>query len=441
MVLIDREAFYAQIPPRSKAMTTAQLEILMKGGLPPLSMYEEFTFDGTTYLRNVKTKGVVIPVEKIFDVLLLFWTLGWEEKRRQQRERAYEPPGQKAMVKWVKQARLDIPERVTRLWCGIALEGLYTVRGTRTLKPQPPRLTTPRLSTPLPTTPVPTTPTLTHYDPYTTPYSPQPPCSPYLSPPSSIPSSPPKTIEDLSHLPLLPAQQAISLLQQTYEQTVPHFFTQITKAKVGTSEHYGEIAPYFVNDIITRLAISPSDTFIDLGSGVGNVCLQVSLQTGATSYGIELMPDRTTVATQFQTALERTLHAKGYGMGPCTLRTGDFLTDTSTADILMTDASIVFINNPVFTASTLQGLKALFASTLKEGTRIVSMVNLGRPQGRKLTLRNATEFESMVTTRVVPYESGWVSWAATGKEYFVHTVDRSETRNFFLRLQCAAGPG
>ncbi len=53
----------------------------------------------------------------------------------------------------------------------------------------------------------------------------------------------------------------------------------------GSKEIYGEINPVFVNDLIDVLAIRSHDIVYDLGSGVGNVVLQLACQTGCTAYG------------------------------------------------------------------------------------------------------------------------------------------------------------
>ena len=55
-----------------------------------------------------------------------------------------------------------------------------------------------------------------------------------------------------------------------------------------SSEVYGETKPNLVDDVIQRLNITPNDCFIDLGSGIGTVVLQVAAQTLCSCYGVEL---------------------------------------------------------------------------------------------------------------------------------------------------------
>ena len=52
---------------------------------------------------------------------------------------------------------------------------------------------------------------------------------------------------------------------------------------------YGEIKHSFVHDIIVNSGITKDSIFLDMGSGTGNVVLQVAAECLCDSFGIEIM--------------------------------------------------------------------------------------------------------------------------------------------------------
>lgn len=62
----------------------------------------------------------------------------------------------------------------------------------------------------------------------------------------------------------------------------------LRRYQMFSEEVYGEALPILVDSIITALKMSPNKTFYDLGSGLGNVCLQFSCCTGCKSIGVEI---------------------------------------------------------------------------------------------------------------------------------------------------------
>ena len=55
---------------------------------------------------------------------------------------------------------------------------------------------------------------------------------------------------------------------------------------------YGETAAGFTDKLVQNLKLTPQDVFLDFGSGLGQVVLQVACQTGCRGLGIEVMPAR-----------------------------------------------------------------------------------------------------------------------------------------------------
>ena len=79
---------------------------------------------------------------------------------------------------------------------------------------------------------------------------------------------------------------------------------QLNKYKPFSREVYGETNASLVQHIIETQKITDSDTFFDLGSGIGQVVLQAAATTGCRAFGVELMDAPARYAAALQVAFE-----------------------------------------------------------------------------------------------------------------------------------------
>jgi hypothetical protein len=93
------------------------------------------------------------------------------------------------------------------------------------------------------------------------------------------------------------------ILEQAYSRSVaPHShllnsYEGIAFFNTGFSNNvYGEIKHSFVHDLILQAGIKEHHVFLDLGSGIGNVVLQVAAECLCESYGIEIMENPSILA-------------------------------------------------------------------------------------------------------------------------------------------------
>lgn len=70
---------------------------------------------------------------------------------------------------------------------------------------------------------------------------------------------------------------------------------EITSNVIAT---YGEILQSGISLILSKIILTPDDLFLDLGSGTGRVVLQVYLEKGVSSCGIEFIEKRHKIAEQ-----------------------------------------------------------------------------------------------------------------------------------------------
>ncbi|KAG0280076.1 Nucleosomal histone H3-Lys79 methylase [Linnemannia exigua] len=234
----------------------------------------------------------------------------------------------------------------------------------------------------------------------------------------------------------LPYDLVVHLLQQVYSRTVAARASKLNQYEAFSNNVYGEILPILTKEFIQRTKMDETKVFVDLGCGIGNVVLQVALQTGAESYGVEIMDTPAKFAKKQAKEFEARTRAFGLRHGAVSMIHGDFLDTPNLAGILAR-ADVVLVNNYAFNSALNQSLLQLFLD-LKEGCKIISLktfVSLDH----KINVRNAGSVESILRVKKYPYYTNAVSWTHNGGEYFIATVDRSAVQAFWERAMSDGG--
>ncbi|XP_052132597.1 histone-lysine N-methyltransferase, H3 lysine-79 specific-like, partial [Frankliniella occidentalis] len=137
--------------------------------------------------------------------------------------------------------------------------------------------------------------------------------------------------------------------------------------------------------MIDEIEITSEDVFLDLGSGVGQVVLQMAAATPCKiCLGVEKADVPSRYAEQMTASFKKWMGWYGKKYGEYKLLKGDFLTQEYREKI--TSASIVFVNNFAFGPTVDHSLKERFAD-LKDGARIVSSKSFC-PLNFRITDRN-----------------------------------------------------
>lgn len=122
--------------------------------------------------------------------------------------------------------------------------------------------------------------------------------------------------------------------------------------------------------MIDQIDVAPDDVFIDLGSGVGQVVLQMAGSLPVKScFGIERAEVPSKYAEDMDMQFKAWMRWFGKKYGEYQLIKGDFLADEHREKI--NSATIVFVNNFAFGPNVDHQLKERFAD-LRDGARIVS---------------------------------------------------------------------
>ncbi|KAJ3316902.1 Nucleosomal histone H3-Lys79 methylase [Gonapodya sp. JEL0774] len=164
-----------------------------------------------------------------------------------------------------------------------------------------------------------------------------------------------------------------------------------------------------------------------MGSGIGNVVLQIAATVLCESWGVEVMP----YPAKFAAMQKREfLSRMRYYAKPCgliSLKLGDMCEDKDVSEVLKR-VDVVYVNNFAFSPQLNQQILDKFLD-LKDGTRIISLRAFTTPD-RKITLRNANSVESILTVKEYFFGEDMVSWTNEGGKYYIQTVDRSALRKF-----------
>uniref|UniRef100_A0A7N8Y929 Histone-lysine N-methyltransferase, H3 lysine-79 specific n=1 Tax=Mastacembelus armatus TaxID=205130 RepID=A0A7N8Y929_9TELE len=211
------------------------------------------------------------------------------------------------------------------------------------------------------------------------------------------------------------------ILQQVYNHSVTDP-EKLNNYEPFSPEVYGETSFDLVAQIIDEMEMMEDDTFVDLGSGVGQVVLQVAAATNCKHYyGVEKADIPATYAETMDKEFKKWMKWYGKKHGEYTLERGDFLSEEWKERIANT--SIIFVNNFAFGPEVDHQLKERFAN-MKEGGKIVSSKPFA-PLNFRINSRNLSDIGTIMRVVELSPLRGSVSWTGKPVSYYLHTIDRT----------------
>ncbi|XP_055906629.1 histone-lysine N-methyltransferase, H3 lysine-79 specific isoform X2 [Eupeodes corollae] len=202
-------------------------------------------------------------------------------------------------------------------------------------------------------------------------------------------------------------------------------------------EVYGETSYELVQQMIKHVTVNQDDTFIDLGSGVGQVVLQMAGSFPLkTCIGIEKADTPARYAQRMDTFFRQYMAWFGKRFCEYKLLKGDFLVDEHREKI--TSSTLVFVNNFAFGPNVDHQLKERFAD-LRDGARIVSSKSFC-PLNFRITDRNLSDIGTIMHLSEIPPLKGSVSWTCKPVSYYLHVIDRTILERYFQRMKSHKGP-
>jgi len=189
--------------------------------------------------------------------------------------------------------------------------------------------------------------------------------------------------------------------------------------RLGAPLIYGELRPAFIELIVKLTNMNNGDVFYDIGSGIGNVVMQVHAQTGCKAVGVEIRSELHCYAEQIQDILEN--RGKYFEKG----KTKFVNIDATDKSLSFTDASVIFINNYCFSPEVEEGLLDKFQLLLKEGAKVITMRNLcPRYRGNSAKWKKHPFSIFKQPCRIYKSCDNAVSWKPTPLDFYVYTVER-----------------
>ncbi|KAG8175660.1 hypothetical protein JTE90_024407 [Oedothorax gibbosus] len=222
------------------------------------------------------------------------------------------------------------------------------------------------------------------------------------------------------------------ILQQVYNQAVTDP-EKLNQYEPFSPEVYGETSFEFITKMVSELDISEHDVFIDLGSGVGSVVLQMAASTPCKKcVGIEKADVPAKYAEEMDKKFRFWMLWYGKKFGEYELLKGDFLSNEHRETLL--NSTLLFVNNFAFGPTVDHMLKLIFAD-IKDEARVVSSKAFC-PLNFRITDRNLSDIGTIMNVReILPEKKGSVSWTGKPVSYFLHTIDRTKLEHYFERMK------
>ncbi|CAF0992177.1 unnamed protein product [Rotaria sordida] len=195
---------------------------------------------------------------------------------------------------------------------------------------------------------------------------------------------------------------------------------------------YGETSPDLIDSILKIINLTEDQTFIDLGSGVGNVVLHIAALSNCKHvYGIEHEETPATYACAMADEFRFWMRWYGKRYSEFQLEHGDFLTHTK-IDERIKEADVIFANNYVFGSTVNHELKVKFMN-MKDGAKIVSSREFCSETFR-LNDRTKNDLGAVMYVTKPEEFLGKVSWSDKCVQYYLHIIDHSKLAHYYEKM-------
>jgi H3 lysine-79-specific histone-lysine N-methyltransferase len=199
-----------------------------------------------------------------------------------------------------------------------------------------------------------------------------------------------------------------------------------------SSQTYGETSYDRLRSIIEEIEITESDFFVDLGSGVGQLVVQMAGGSKVKrACGIEIADLPSDFAKKLEIEFKGMMKWFGRKYRPFQIHHGDFL-DEKFRSLIVNEATIIFINNYAFQADLESKIKSKLLSELKHGTRIISTKPYA-PANKKnqITQRTLGDLSSILDVVEFKKIANPCSWTSNDVPYYLHVINRVKLAKFF----------
>ncbi|EJS42150.1 dot1p [Saccharomyces arboricola H-6] len=228
-------------------------------------------------------------------------------------------------------------------------------------------------------------------------------------------------IDHLAMIDKIPRSFIHDFLHIVYTRSIHPHANKLKHYKAFSNYVYGELLPNFLSDVYQKCGLKKGDTFMDLGSGVGNCVVQAALEYGCgLSFGCEIMEDASDLTLlQYQ---ELTKRCKLFGMR---LNNVEFslkksFVDNKRVNELVPQCDVILVNNFLFDEELNKKVEKIL-QTAKVGCKIISLKSL-RSLSYQIDFYNVENIFNRLKVQRYDLKEDSVSWTHTGGEYYISTV-------------------
>uniref|UniRef100_A0A914GR04 Histone-lysine N-methyltransferase, H3 lysine-79 specific n=1 Tax=Globodera rostochiensis TaxID=31243 RepID=A0A914GR04_GLORO len=201
-----------------------------------------------------------------------------------------------------------------------------------------------------------------------------------------------------------------------------------------SSQTYGETSFERMKMIIDEIKPTEKDVFVDLGSGVGQLVIQMAGGSQVQkAVGIEIANLPADFARKLESEFKKWMNWFGRQFRPFQLKHGDFLNEEYRR-LITEEATIIFVNNFAFQSDLELRIKRELLSDLKQGTRIISTkpyVPLNK-QGA-ITDRQLNDISVITDVAEMKACPNPCSWTSAYVPYYLHTINRKKLEMYFTQ--------
>lgn len=226
-----------------------------------------------------------------------------------------------------------------------------------------------------------------------------------------------KYVKNLDKFPLVSIYE---ILNQCYIRTVLPEAKKLSSYKAFSNYVYGELMPSFLTMVYKQSGLDANSTFIDLGSGVGNCCIQAALEFGCKSYGCEIMEHASRLCELQLIEFENRCKILGLNPGKIEFYLYQSFEDNKPVKETVNQCNVILCNNYLFDSKLNLKVTELFTD-LKVGTKIISLKPIV-PPGHAVTWNNIDSILNRIKTTRYIYGPDSVSWTSNGGYYYISEV-------------------
>ncbi|CAG2167730.1 unnamed protein product [Oppiella nova] len=232
-----------------------------------------------------------------------------------------------------------------------------------------------------------------------------------------------------------PTKPSMNLLKHIIQKVYNYSVTdpeRLNQYEPFSPEVYGETSFEFISQMIDEIALTSDDVFVDLGSGVGQVVLQVAAATNCRKcIGIEKAEVPSIYARTMDERFKFWMKWFGKRHGEYQLIRGDFFHDDHRE--VINNATFIFVNNFAFGPNVDHMLKQRFAD-MRDCAKIVSSKAFCSLNFR-ITDRNLSDIGTIMDVTEIQPKKGSVSWTGRPVSYYLHIIDRTKLERYFEKLK------